>query len=121
MDTYTLAQREIAKQLAQFGAPVVTQRPTTTFNAVTSTNTTSYTTLSRKGLVTGVLSQLRFELKLTGHSNIMISDKMVIFGSDGLTTENDKIVINGLTYQVIKVIEINPAGSPLLFKVVVRR
>lgn len=118
---YAAMQRVIAQQLKRFGTPRVTQRITSNFDPVTSTDTESVTEIVRNGLLTDVKAVLVSEVRMVGNSNILTTDKVVIFGADGHTTEKDRIVLDGYEWSVFKIFPIIPGGVPLLYKVVVRR
>lgn len=120
-ELYAEMQQVCVDMLTEFGYDITTNTHVEIYDEVSGNASMTTVPLVRKGFLTDIQSRLVSEVRMIGNSNIMTTDEVVVFGPDGDTDEHSQILIDGITYQVIKAFPIKPAGIPLLYKIVVRR
>lgn len=124
MSLYTDLGDVSTELIAEFGQDVTTKRiESESFDPVTSEVVNTYSTTTRKGILAQV--DKRFidstSAGTVGSGAVLITDQMIVFGSDGETLANDEITVGGIKYSIVRIIPINPGGVTLAWKVVVRR
>ena len=109
----------------QFGGPVTLRRPDAgTYDPVTGEGTAGAPTdYPLKGLLLDYKS-IGSGMKYAEGTEIRADDKRLLLAAEGLaiTPEpTDRAIVGAVSYQVVNIKKINPAGTPVLYELQVRK
>lgn len=115
---YTTAQATALRLLKEYGQPLKIERNTETFNPVSGTTTLGSTQqINTYGVFTKVTTDYAKTIGVT----VLSGDKMVTLDPSVAPLMSDVLVISGQRWAIVHIDEINPAGTPLVYKMVVRK
>lgn len=109
------------EKIAEFGADIVVNHGTYTYNRETGQRTGSTVATTYKGLVTKDYARLLSDYRIVGNASTMKVDIRVMFGSDVTIADDDTIVVDGVTYNIFQVDKIAPGGVLIYQNVYGRR
>ena len=117
MSFYTDAAADAKELLAEFGQAATWSHDNgdSVFDPILGTYTGGTTTAYAAN---GVL--LDFETSRVNGSSILTTDKMFLMEVGAKPETGDVITVNSVAYQVMKPLELNPAGTPVLYEVQLR-
>lgn len=116
MSFYTDLKSIADKLIANFGKPMVINRSTSgVFDPVTGT---SIGTVDETIAVTGIVGAFSSE-QIDG-IRVLMTDKRVTLTSAIAPMVSDALTIDGVTHQIISIIESKPAGTTLAYVVQAR-
>lgn len=115
---YATAQATALRLLKEYGQPVKIERNTETFNPVSGTITIGST---QQINTYGVFTQVTTDYAKTAGVTVLSGDKMVTLDPSVQPLLSDVLVIAGQRWAIVHIDEINPAGTPLVYKMVVRK
>lgn len=118
---YTELEAIALEKIAEFGADVVVNHGTYTYNRESGTRTGSSVATTYKGLVTRDYARLLSDYRIVGNASTMKVDVKVMFGSDVTIADDDTIVVDGVTYNIFQVDKIGPGGVLIYQNVYGRR
>ena len=118
MTFYTDAADDASTLITEFGQTATWSHDNNdgSFNPATgqmSGNTT--TAFSAKGVL------LDFETNRIDGASILMTDSKLLMEVGSKPEINDVVTVNSIAYQVIMVNEINPAGTPVMYEVQLRK
>lgn len=123
MSTFDYARTAATSRrlIARFGATLYLRRLSgETYNPVTGALTVSGTTTDHP--VTGVAIQIDAAYKtLVGHENVNDGDRLYLLDDTRAPLLSDSLVVASEPWSIVRVAEVNPAGTPLIYQVQVRR
>ena len=108
-------------KIAEFGADVVINHGTFTYDRESGQRTGSVVSTVYKGLVITDYARLLSDFRITGNASTMKVDVGVMFGPDVSVADDDTIVVDGVTYNIFRVNKIAPGGVLVYQKVYGRR
>lgn len=115
---YARMQGIATKLLTDFGKPQHIQIKRTTggtFDPVLGETTgATVNTIDLVGVVTRVPD------KLVDDTRVLKTDRMVVIDFANTPRMDDELVIGGKQAQIVDIIEVSPAGTPLIYKVITR-
>ncbi|WP_163836870.1 hypothetical protein [Spartinivicinus ruber] len=108
-----------SKLLADKGAPVVLLRESgETFDPVNGRVTPGTTKqLKTSGVLTSFTKTTETELG----GNIVAGDMLLVLSAEVEPLSTDKLLVNGEPWQIVRILPVNPAGTPISYKVQVRK
>lgn len=109
------------EKIAEFGADVVVNHGTYTYNRETGQRTGTVVSTAYKGVVITDYARLLSDFRITGNASTMKVDVGVMFGADVDIADDDTIVVDGVTYNIFRVNKIAPGGVLVYQKVYGRR
>ena len=98
------------EKIAEFGADVVVNHGTYTYDAASGQRTGSVVSTTYKGVVTKYYGRLLSDFRITGNASTMKVDIGVMFGPDVAIADDDTIMVGGVTYHIFQADRIAPGG-----------
>lgn len=107
---YEDMQATAAELVAEFGAPMTLSRPTGAQDPVTGGVTgAGATTIATTGLFLSRTTATVRESLAEG------AERMALIDASQVPAMNDRLVFGGVTFAIVRIDEINPAGTPLAY------
>ena len=105
--------------LKQFGTQIVLNRTTgEEFDPVAGRVTPGTTEqLNTNGVLTSFTKSTETELG----GNIVAGDMLLVLSAEVEPLPTDKLLLNGEPWTIVRILPVNPAGTPLSYKIQVRK
>ena len=113
-EVYTDVYQIALDKLSEFGMDVVLTQGTFTYDPIKGKRTGSTTTVTKKGLKITDFSRLISDFRIIGNASTMKVDVAIMFGGDIVLHDDDTMTIDGITYTIIQVKKVAPAGLVIL-------
>ena len=116
MSLYDDLATTAAELISEFGMSVTITRDTRTTDPVTGAVTgDAPTTYTPKGIVR------RYDDRLIDGTRILASDRELVLDNTVEPIASDKLTIDGEQWDIVTISDANPAGTPIVYFVQVRR
>ena len=121
-DTYTRAAASALRLLTKYGKTVQLRSVTTgDYDTDTSSVATTSVDRNRKAALFDV-ERINYGIGLRNGLQIQEGDRQCYMDASGVApTPEDKIVDGTLVYNILEIKELNPAGTPVMFTLLIRR
>lgn len=118
MSFYTDMAATASTLLTQFGATVTIRRESgESVDPVTGAHTAGTTnSLSANGITTMITKEDR---DLFG--DVQGNDRILILDDSQVPEEGDRVQIGAEEWAIVRIKEVNPAGTPLIYRVLIRK
>ena len=113
-ELYTDVYQIAIDKIAEFGMPITVTRGTYTYDPVKGERTGTTATLTPKGLKVTDFSRLISDFRIIGNASTMKVDVAIMFGGDIDLKDDDTMTLDGVTYSIVQVKKIAPAGMVIL-------
>lgn len=104
--------------IAQFGFVVTIKRETLgEVDPVTGQYTPgSIDSLSANGITTAITKEDR-----DAFGDVQGNDRIMVLDNSQIPQEGDRIEVNGESWNIVRILETNPAGTPLVYRLLIRK
>ncbi|MGI0119690.1 hypothetical protein [Zooshikella sp. RANM57] len=118
-DFYQRSAETVIRMLKKRGMPVFLARSTGgVFDPVTGKTTPGVTEkLETHGVLTSFTKTTETELG----GNIIAGDMLLVLTAEVEPLPTDQLLVNGEPWQIVHILPVNPAGTPICYKVQVRK
>jgi hypothetical protein len=119
---YTRSAATSLRMLAKFGQSV-TRRAVTVggYNTATGAATVTTADTTRTGVILDYNQQSRQSQSYAGESLVLAGDRRLLLDAEGPVLMSDRFVVQSVEYSVVSIGETNPAGTPVLYDIQIRR
>ena len=107
-----------SRLIAEYGAPVTLYRETSqSIDPVTGVMTPGTTSeLASNGITTAITKEDR-----DSFGDVQSNDRILVLDDSEAPQEGDRVSVNSEQWSIARIREVNPAGTPLIYRVLIRK